>query len=150
MYDSRPETEEHMKMVLVLGNYVIKNLKDRIKNHDASKLSPEEKAMFDIFTPFPDDCVYGSEEYNQHLLNMRKALEHHYKENRHHPEHFANGIIDMSLIDLLEMIIDWKAASMRHSDGDILRSIEINQDRFNYSDDLKQIFINTIKEMKWE
>ena len=32
---------------------------------------------------------------------------------------------------------------MRHNDGDIMKSIEINQERFGYSDDLKQLLINT-------
>ena len=45
------------------------------------------------------------------------------------------------------MMADWKAASLRHSDGDIYKSIEINQKRFGYSDELKQIFINTVKEI---
>jgi len=150
MYDSEAETKDHMKMVLVLGNYIVKNLKERLETHDASKLSEEEKKLFDVFTPFPDDCIYGSEEYINHLENMKIALEHHYKMNKHHPEHYVNGIIGMSLIDLVEMIVDWKAASMRHIDGDILRSIEVSQKRFGYSDDLKQILINTIKEMNWE
>jgi hypothetical protein len=52
----------------------------------------------------------------------------------------------MTLVDLCEMIADWKAASMRHNNGDILKSIEINQPRFNYSDELKQILINTVEE----
>jgi hypothetical protein len=43
--------------------------------------------------------------------------------------------------------MDWKAATLRHADGDILKSIEINQKRFGYSDDLKEIFKNTVKEM---
>lgn len=50
----------------------------------------------------------------------------------------------MTLIDLLEMLCDWKASSERHTDGDIYRSIEINQSRFGYSDELKTILKNTI------
>jgi hypothetical protein len=42
------------------------------------------------------------------------------------------------------MLCDWKAATLRHDDGDIRRSIEINQERFGYSDELKQILINTL------
>jgi hypothetical protein len=53
-------------------------------------------------------------------------------------------LLGMSLIDLLELICDWKASSMRHSDGDIKKSIEINQKRFNYDDTLKQILLNTV------
>ena len=61
------------------------------------------------------------------------------------PEHYKNGIRDMSLCDLIEMLCNWEAAIMRHADGDIMRSIEINQKRFGYSDELKQIFVNTIE-----
>ena len=50
----------------------------------------------------------------------------------------------MSLIDLLELICDWKASSMRQSDGDIKKSIKINKKRFNYDDTLKQILLNTV------
>lgn len=77
---------------------------------------------------------------------MGVALEHHYKNNRHHPEHFKNGIEGMTLVDLCEMISDWKAATLRHDDGDILKSIEMNQQRFGYTDELKQILINTVNE----
>ena len=55
------------------------------------------------------------------------------------------GFRGMSLIDLVEMICDWKAASLRHNDGDIRRSVEVNQERFGYSDDVKQILLNTVE-----
>jgi Family of unknown function (DUF5662) len=51
----------------------------------------------------------------------------------------------MDLLDVIEMFCDWKAATMRHDDGDISKSIEINKNRFNYSDDIEQIFKNTVK-----
>ncbi len=51
----------------------------------------------------------------------------------------------MDLMDVVEMFCDWKAATMRHNDGDIRKSIEINQKRFNMSDDLMEIFKNTAK-----
>lgn len=56
----------------------------------------------------------------------------------------------MNLISLLEMLCDWKAATLRHNDGDILKSIEINQRRFGYSDELKQILLNTVAELGLE
>jgi hypothetical protein len=52
----------------------------------------------------------------------------------------------MTLIDLCEMIADWKAATLRHANGDIAKSLEINQKRFKYTDELKQILLNTVKE----
>ena len=56
----------------------------------------------------------------------------------------------MNLIDVIEMLCDWKAATMRHADGDIKKSIEINQKRFGYSDELKAILLNTIEFMHWQ
>ena len=79
---------------------------------------------------------------------MKPALDHHYANNRHHPEHFENGISDMNLIDLIEMICDWKSATARHSDGDIKRSIIINTNRFKLSDQLAKILSNTANTFK--
>jgi hypothetical protein len=78
---------------------------------------------------------------------MKPALDHHYQENQHHPDHWEYGILDMSLIDLLEMIIDWKASAERQTSANIFRSIELNQKRFGYTDELKQILINTVNEL---
>ena len=50
----------------------------------------------------------------------------------------------MNLIDLLEMICDWKAATLRHDDGDIYKSLEINHQRFGYSYQLHHILKNTV------
>ena len=79
------------------------------------------------------------------MKELNTALQHHYAYNRHHPEHFSKGINDMTLVDIVEMLCDWKAASMRQHDGNLLKSIEINATRFGYDDQLKQIFINTAK-----
>lgn len=56
---------------------------------------------------------------------------------------------DMNLADLVECLIDWYSASKRHATGDIVKSIEINQQRYGYSDDLKQIFLNTARDFGW-
>jgi hypothetical protein len=55
----------------------------------------------------------------------------------------------MSLLDVVEMFCDWKAAGERHADGSIMRSIEINKKRFGITDQLASIFENTAKEMDW-
>jgi hypothetical protein len=55
----------------------------------------------------------------------------------------------MSLFDVLEMFIDWKAASERHTTGDIWRGLELNQERWGLSDDLVRILANTIDEFCW-
>ena len=148
-YDSTEDTKKHIENV---GNYLnncIDELKHRKENHDYDKIHNEiEKKLFDEYTPKLHDCTYGSQEYKSYLSGLKPALDLHYANNRHHPEHYKNGIKDMTLIDLIEMLCDWKASSERHADGNIMKSIKINQSRFNYSDELKQIFINTINYIK--
>jgi len=70
-------------------------------------------------------------------------VEHHYAKNRHHLEHFEDGVVGMTLVDLVEMFCDWCAATERHEDGDICESIEENTDRFDLSPQLAQILRNT-------
>ncbi len=79
------------------------------------------------------------------MRQMLPAIEHHNRHNAHHPEHHKDGIRGMNLLDLLEMLCDWKAATMRHGDGGIYTSLEINAERFGYSDELKKILLNTVK-----
>ncbi|MFA5391927.1 MAG: DUF5662 family protein [Candidatus Omnitrophota bacterium] len=151
-YDSTGATKEHQQKVEELLTAIIRELKDRALLHDASKLQDPEKTIFDEYTPKLAGCTYGSEEYKGYLAEMDVALRHHYKENRHHPEHFHGkyGIGNMNLIDVIEMICDWKAATLRHNDGDIKKSIEINEKRFNISPQLAMILQNTVNWMEWE
>lgn len=145
--DSRPETYKH---ILHVQGYLLKaiaRLQLRALKHDESKLESPERECFDEVTPKLAGLTYGSEEYRATLREMKPALDHHYAHNSHHPEHYENGIRGMCLLDLIEMLCDWKAATLRHADGDLLKSVEHNQKRFGYSDELKEIFLNTIKEL---
>lgn len=143
----RFKTMRHIETVRNYLNLIIREILNRAEEHDQSKLQEPEVGVFEEYTPKLRESTYGSKEYNQFLEEMKPALDHHYKFNRHHPEHFTGlfGGKDINLIDLLEMLCDWKAATMRHKDGDIFKSIEINQKRFNYSDELKNILINTAR-----
>jgi rubredoxin len=61
----------------------------------------------------------------------------------------ASGIYGMSLLDIIEMLADWKAATARHADGDIKESLRINRERFGISDQLFEILKNTVQELEW-
>ncbi len=57
----------------------------------------------------------------------------------------------MSLFDVLEMLMDWKAATERMKNGgDIHASLVINTERFKICPQLASIIQNTINEMGWE
>lgn len=144
MIDSRPETYEHIGVVRGYLTDAIHELLVRAEEHDASKLVDPELATFDEYTPKLKHSTFGSDEYKSFLTGMGTALAHHYENNRHHPEHHADGIDGMNLLDLVEMICDWLASVQRHDDGDIRKSIEINQPRFGYGDQLKRILHNTV------
>ena len=146
-YNSEQDTREHIRAVWEFMSAAAINFAKRSRDHDASKLVYPEKEMFDKFTPLLIELTYGSDEYKAALAEMGAGLKHHYENNSHHPEHFENGINGMSLLDLLEMFCDWKAASLRHADGDFAESLKINKERFEMSDQLYQIFVNTMNEL---
>ncbi len=139
------ETQKHIENVRKYIRFVIDKLETRGVKHDASKLEPPEVELFAEMTPKLAAVTYGSDEYKEALEKLKPALEHHYASNRHHPEHFVNGINDMTLIDIVEMFCDWKASTLRHNDGNLLKSIEINAERFNMDGQLKQILMNTAR-----
>jgi hypothetical protein len=145
--ETNAETIKHIRRVQHLLSNVAMKLIDRALCHDESKLIEPEASVFAEYTAKLKGLTYGSDEYKACLAGMKPALDHHYAHNRHHPEHWSGGIRDMSLLDLIEMLVDWKAASERHADGDIEKSITINKQRFGYSDELEAIFRRTTLEL---
>jgi hypothetical protein len=149
-YDSREDTDKHIAEVRYRIGEVQHDLSKRMMAHDASKKESPELEIFDEFTPKLNASTYGSDEYKGFLVGMGKGLEHHYKHNDHHPEHFPGGIEDMNLLQLMEMLCDWKAATMRMADGGDLRaSINQNAERFGYGNKMKKILLNTSEYMGW-
>lgn len=144
-YDSTVDTLNHIKRVNELLVMAALELLNRAVVHDKSKLASPEKELFDELTPLLARVEYGSNDYKEMLARLKPALDHHYEHNSHHPEHYLNGIDDFDLFDLVEMFMDWKAASERHETGDIMRSIDINQERFVITSQLCSIFKNTAK-----
>jgi hypothetical protein len=148
-YDSRPDTHEHIAKVRRYVLEIVHDLIERAHEHDRSKLFEPEVSVFDEFTPKLEHSTYGSDEYKQFLEGMGAGLQHHYEVNDHHPEHFEHGIADMNLLQVMEMLCDWKAATERHDDGDLGRSIHQNAERFGYGDEFTRLLWNTAGEMGW-
>lgn len=139
------ETMRHIETVRNYINTFVTELLSRGELHDQSKLEHPEVEGFTEFTSKLAKSTYGSVEYNDNKKALGNALTHHYAKNRHHPEHWKDGINDMNLVDIVELYIDWLSASQRHNDGNILKSIEINGGRFGMSQQLVRIFENTAK-----
>jgi hypothetical protein len=148
-YDSRADTMAHIKTVQKYLDEAISDLHHRAWAHDRSKLEDPEKATFDEYTPKLRDSTYGSDEYKSYLAGMGEGLKHHYEANDHHPEHFTLGIHEMDLLQLIEMLADWKAATLRHADGDLRASIKQNAERFGYGQELGGLLMRTAERLGW-
>lgn len=95
-------------------------LEKRALRHDLSKLSPEEFPAFARINRAAREHPYGSAEYRAGLGAERSAVALHYSRNSHHPEaheveHWAQNqgfwkAEMMGFLDLIEMVIDWRAA----------------------------------------
>lgn len=147
------ETRKHQQEVSKLLIKFAQLLLTRAMEHDNSKLESPEREIFIEFTPKLKGSTYGSEEYKNYLKEMKVALDHHYANNKHHPEFYnihrsleatESPVTEMHLVSIIEMFCDWMAATKRHADGNIDKSIEINEKRFGINDQLSQIFRNTI------
>lgn len=125
------ETEELERMK--------KELWKRLWIHDLSKYTWKEARWFVKENWRLRKLTYGSPEYKAAIDRIRPGIQAHYEANRHHPEWHENGLLGMSLIDEIEMICDWAAATRKHDDGNILISIEKNAERFGYEGDKARI-----------
>lgn len=139
----RRQTSEHIRAVQGIVCWFAEVLLKRGAEHDRSKLESPELEGFAFRGRELSGLEYGSEEYRANLTRLNEILRHHYAANRHHPEHFVNGVDGMDLIDVVEMFCDWMASARRNKGGNIYRSIEIGAERFQLDPQLVKIFINT-------
>jgi hypothetical protein len=151
-HDSTLDTQAHISKVGAALSEMIFNLHQRALVHDASKLEEPEKSAFDQATPNLKSLAYGSDAYYAALKEVGPALQHHYAANDHHPEHNpVDGVLGMSLMAILEMLADWKAAGERHDPPTSLsQSIAYNSTRFDIPPYLTQILYNTVRELGWD
>lgn len=149
MPDSTRDTLDHISKVQARINEIRAYLEGRAQLHDASKLVQPEKAGYDRLVTDLADVAYGSDEYRAVLKEAEETIAYHYAVNPHHPEHWPDGIAGMSLLDIIEMLCDWKAASERTKQGSIAQSLAHNKERFGISDQLASILENTVRELEW-
>lgn len=144
-YDSKVDYDKHVKLVRENMKKVLTELKDRADHHDDSKLEEPEKSCYDKYVPELKKTKYGTKEYYEVKEQMGAGLKHHFKMNRHHPEHWKNGVDDMTLIDVMEMFVDWYSASQL-SDSKFPEGLDSNAKVHKLSPQLKGILLNTYNE----
>ena len=141
--------------------------------HDNSKFNRKEAVLFSQIRPKLAKSTYGSADYNRFLEELKPALANHYKNRHHpestgtyyecngcFEKRYSNQVthcpkcgygqftkhvtIDgMSFLDITEMWFDWLAATKKHEDGNIAKSIEYNTKRFELSSQIINIMHNS-------
>lgn len=141
------DTMRHISQVRNLLNRVVAELLSRGEGHDQSKLESPEVELLTEARLRDEPCEFGSPRHKEVLANLQPYLgpffDHHYAHNRHHPQHFADGVAGMNLIDLVEFFADMASACQRSPNGNIRKSIAHNAPRFNMNPQLVRIFENT-------
>jgi hypothetical protein len=147
---STEKTLRHIKRVQDLLGRAAAELVHRGEVHDASKLDPIEAgplAEMDALIERDGNVPFGSQEYETRKAMLGPMLANHYAMNSHHPEHYPNGVDGMDLFDILEMFVDWKAASERG--GQSSMGIAAGVQRYQIADQLAAIFRNTADRLGW-
>lgn len=106
--------------------------------HDNSKLTEGE---IDAFIQLPIQNETCTKPHSPLTEEQKKLLELHWKNNRHHPEHFID-CHHMDEIDILEMCVDWSARSRQFNTNLIPYVVEQQQKRFNFD---KEMFNKILK-----
>jgi hypothetical protein len=55
----------------------------------------------------------------------------------------------MNLLDVTEMLADWKAATESRPEGSLSTSITVNAKRFGYGPEMTQLLMNTARDLDW-
>ena len=84
----RVKTYEHIKAVARNLNKMSMYLIKRGEVHDDSKLVDPEATAFANAGDL-SSMEYESEDYKKSLESLGHALDHHYANNNHHPEHWG-------------------------------------------------------------
>jgi len=141
-------TTKHKLQVMRFMLKVCLRILKRAWVHDFSKYSKEEAPYF-AAAANTKDVVYGSEEYKRDVeVNLKPALDHHYRLNSHHPQHFEKGFKEMQPLDVIEMLCDWKASTLRNKNGNIRTSLGLNRKRYGYTIQEMKNFEKFYKEIK--
>lgn len=137
----------HIRGVQSWMRHVVTLWADRMVTHDQSKYSSPELPLIQQKARL-DSIPLNTPEYHEALGQIKGAVQAHYECNTHHPEHYPGGVLDMSLLDLLEMICDWRVAAEMNG-TDLTESFDKCVERFKIPDDLRRVLFNSYVEFGW-
>ena len=95
--------------------------------------------------------THGDDMDRKFREEYKDLVEEHVRRNRHHVEYHTNGILDMDLMDVLEMLLDWcQSAADNGDDVEENNSIGINAKKYGIDPQLTCILRNTVRNLRLE
>ena len=147
----RKSTHMHKVHVDSLMRDVASEIRRRGKSHDTSKFSGIEASLGEMYyEDYNKINVLNPKETDVNTYEKKMAAAHieHFKRNDHHIEHFENGLSDMNLIQLTELVCDILAHMMEkgYSKHDCVDKIgSILKSRYDAPDELVSIVAHTVE-----
>lgn len=141
------DTRQHILNVQREMQKAIINLSERAQNHDSSKYDVAEAHTYAKVVPMFKGKVYGTPEHKAVGDLLGDAWNHHEMNNDHHPGYYYNGMTDMNLLSIIEMLCDWKAASLRNPNQSFVESCVMNCEKYGADKQLTNIILNTAKKL---
>ena len=124
----------------MLADCNIGKLNGLIARHDASKYSTDE------FVPYAH-FFYGNGRTQEVRDNFKKAWQHHWKNNPHHPEWW--NMRDMSNEHIVEMICDWWSFGWKNNNMQELFDYYKSTDKRQYmSENTKKVLAKKMKMLR--
>lgn len=127
--------ERHRDCLRLNVQRLVHELERRSLEHDLSKLSLDELEGFIRINAAAREHPYGSDEYRSSMDSEKGpggCIWHHFARNSHHPEYHATDR-DMGFLDLIEMVLDWKAAADTYGKQTLRASLPHHGERFDFS-----------------
>ena len=120
---------KHKGLVQKYLHTLSQELEVRAIAHDLSKLGIDEFNGFVAINRVAREHPYGSKEYKASLKD-NDVIDLHFSRNPHHPEYHDALVTDMGLLDIIEMVCDWKAACVTYGKTTLLEALEVQIERF--------------------
>lgn len=138
------DSKVHQARVSIILSKLGKELIKRGKTHDFSKFQTPEKDFYKEYHDQLKEATFGSKMYQYYMEKMQPGIQHHYEVNDHHPEHFKDGVVDMDLIQMLEMLADIRAVSIEKG-TDVIAFLPKYMKEKNIPENFYTILRNTLQ-----
>jgi hypothetical protein len=97
-------------------------VEERMSKKKLERIMKTRKLILKVARDLMERAIYHdesslSEEENEKKVGLIEMYQHHWHCNRHHPEHYSDGVSAMTLVDVIEMLCDWVIEGHEKTNG---------------------------------